>query len=74
MHIDREHKMARVETVMKGGDIILGCGEGPVWEPKTKSLLTVDIEEGDIHRYDSVTKSDTKIHIGTRFLYFDKFD
>ena len=60
--------MTRVEPVVKGGDKILGCGEGPVWEPKTKSLLSVDIEEGDIHRYDSVTKSDSKIHVG-KFLF-----
>ena len=61
--------MTRVEPVVKGGVGILGCGEGPVWEPKTKSLLSVDIEEGDIHRYDSVTKSDTKIHVGRLIIY-----
>ena len=39
-------------------------GEGPLWEPRTGSLLYVDIQGADVHRWDSHTGQDTKHHLG----------
>ena len=41
--------MVKIEAVVKEGDCVRGVGEGPAWNPKTKSLLYVDIFEGDLH-------------------------
>ena len=37
-------------------------GEGPYWDPSSKSLLYVDIIAGDVHKWDSNTQEDTKVH------------
>lgn len=34
-------------------------GEGPTWDPRTGTLIWVDILEAEIHRFDPVTGSDT---------------
>ena len=39
-------------------------GEGPHWDPISKSLFYVDIISGDVHKYDSTTGEDTKVHFG----------
>ena len=39
-------------------------GEGPYWEEDTNSLLYVDINECDVHRWDAKSGEDTKIHLG----------
>lgn len=38
-------------------------GEGPHWEDATQSLLYVDIKYMDVHRWNSVTDQDTKLHM-----------
>ena len=50
-----------VEVVSKHSSLI---GEGPVWEEKSATLIYVDIDRGDVHRYNPVTKEDTKSHVG----------
>ena len=42
-------------------------GEGPHWEPDSKCLMYVDINAGDVHRWNSETKEDGKVHIGKYF-------
>jgi gluconolactonase len=39
-------------------------GEGPHWDGNTKSLLYTDMWAGDVHKWDSVTGEDTKLHLG----------
>ena len=39
-------------------------GEGPYWEEATKSLVYVDITQGDVHRWSSITNEDTSLHLG----------
>ncbi len=39
-------------------------GEGPHWDPISKSLFYVDILCGDVHKYNSATGEDTKVHFG----------
>jgi hypothetical protein len=39
-------------------------GESPHWEEATQSVVYVDIRSGDIHKWNSVTKEDNKIHFG----------
>jgi gluconolactonase len=39
-------------------------GEGPYWEESSKSLVYVDILAGDVHRWNTVTGTDTKLHLG----------
>lgn len=39
-------------------------GEGPHWEESSKSLLYVDILSGDVHRWSTLTETDTKLHVG----------
>ena len=39
-------------------------GEGPHWEAASQSLLFVDIEQGEVHRYNTVTNRDSKIKLG----------
>ena len=43
-------------------------GEGPHWDPISKSLFYVDIISGDVHKYDSTTGEDTKVHFGKYML------
>lgn len=31
------------------------CGEGPHWDDTTQSLLFVDIDDGELHRWNSIT-------------------
>ncbi|KAK7508250.1 hypothetical protein BaRGS_00000489 [Batillaria attramentaria] len=38
-------------------------GEGPHWDDATKSLLYVDIKYMDVHRWNSVTGQDSKVHL-----------
>ena len=56
--------MVKIEAVLKGGDCVRSVGEGPVWNPKAKSLLYVDIFEGDLHRFETLTNTHAKIHVG----------
>ena len=51
-----------VSTVVKNA--CSGLGEGPHWEESTKSLLYVDINAGDVHRWNSVTGLDEVRHFG----------
>jgi len=46
----------------------LTTGEGPYWEETTNSLVYVDITQGDVHRWNSVTNEDSSLHLGS--LYF----
>ena len=39
-------------------------GEGPHWEADSKCLMYVDINAGDVHRWNSETKEDVKVHVG----------
>ena len=39
-------------------------GEGPHWEADSKCLMYVDINAGDVHRWNSETNEDTKLHVG----------
>jgi len=43
-------------------------GEGPYWEEVTKSLVYVDLTQGDVHRWSSVTNDDVSIHLGSMYL------
>ncbi|PVD23868.1 hypothetical protein C0Q70_17142 [Pomacea canaliculata] len=38
-------------------------GEGPHWDDTTQSLLYVDVIAHDVHRWNSVTGEDTKVHL-----------
>lgn len=38
-------------------------GEGPHWDDPTQSLLYVDIVAGDVHRWNSATGEDQKLHL-----------
>ncbi|KAL3868868.1 hypothetical protein ACJMK2_041625 [Sinanodonta woodiana] len=50
-----------VTVVVKNGASTVG--EGPHWEEATQTLLYVDILEGDVHRWNSITGQDEKIHL-----------
>ncbi len=39
-------------------------GEGPYWEDSSKTLLYVDIVAGDVHKFDTTTGQDSKVHLG----------
>lgn len=39
-------------------------GEGPVWDPRRRELLWVDISDGVIHRFDPETGADLPHHVG----------
>jgi len=47
----------------------LTTGEGPHWEEATNSLVYVDITQGDVHRWSSVTNEDTSLHLGSIHFY-----
>ena len=52
-----------VSTVIENATSTVG--EGPYWDPLAKSLLYVDINAGDVHKWNSETKEDVKVHFGT---------
>lgn len=39
------------------------CGEGPHWDERTQSLLSVDIPGQDVFRWDERTRTESKLHI-----------
>lgn len=51
----------KVKVVLKNACGILG--EGPHWENATQSLLYVDIKFMDVHRWNSLTGEDSKVHL-----------
>lgn len=63
--------MPNVEVLVKGH--VTGCGEGPFWEAKTKTLLQTDLFAGDIHRIDIASKTDSKLHVGMRCGHFSSY-
>ncbi|ESO82150.1 hypothetical protein LOTGIDRAFT_223508 [Lottia gigantea] len=50
----------QVETVLK--NIATTVGEGPHYDEATKMLLHVDLQAGNIHRYNTLTKIDEMRH------------
>ncbi|PVD23866.1 hypothetical protein C0Q70_17140 [Pomacea canaliculata] len=50
-----------VETAIKNSCSTIG--EGPHWDDASQSLLYVDIKALDVHRWNSVTGEDTKVHL-----------
>ena len=44
-------------------------GEGPHWEEKSQSLLFIDINSGELHKYDTKSNEDSKITLG-RYIMF----
>ena len=57
-----------VSTVLK--NVATTIGEGPHWDPVSKVLWFVDIESGDVHRYDPSTGQDIKAHVGESSFFF----
>lgn len=51
-----------VSVVLK--NVAMTTGEGPHWDDRCQSLYHVDINRGDVHKWDSITGEDTKVHIG----------
>ncbi|KAK7508219.1 hypothetical protein BaRGS_00000458 [Batillaria attramentaria] len=51
----------KVEVVLKNSCGLLG--EGPHWDDATQSLLYVDIKLMDVHRWNSLTGEDSKVHL-----------
>ena len=49
-------------------------GEGPHWDPVTKSLFYVDMLAGDVHKYDYMTGKDTKVHFGKCNFYMTQLE
>jgi sugar lactone lactonase YvrE len=41
-------------------------GEGPVWDARSSTLRWVDIERGEVHRFDPVSGVDTFFEVGER--------
>jgi sugar lactone lactonase YvrE len=39
-------------------------GEGPVWDPRSSTLRWVDIERGQVHRFDPASGTDTFFEVG----------
>lgn len=56
-------KMSVTVAIEKAAETV---GEGPHWDPVSKSLFYVDILAGDVHKWDSKTGEDTKVHFGTQ--------
>jgi gluconolactonase len=52
-----------VSVVLK--NICPSIGEGPHWDEKCQSLLYIDINNGEIHNYETSTGRDSKITLGT---------
>ncbi|KAK6194998.1 hypothetical protein SNE40_000519 [Patella caerulea] len=50
----------KVETFIK--NVATNVGEGPHWDPETQTLLYVDPEAGNLHRYNTLTKIDEMRH------------
>lgn len=50
-----------VEVVVKNSCTTVG--EGPHWDDTSQSLFYVDVRSLDVHRWDSVTGQDTKVHL-----------
>jgi len=48
----------------------LTTGEGPYWEEAASRLVYVDITQGDVHRWSSITNEDTSLHLGLLCLIF----
>ena len=48
-------------------------GEGPHWDPASGVLRYVDIQAGDVHRYNVKTGEDTKRHLGKFKSLHDSF-
>ncbi|XP_041377245.1 regucalcin-like [Gigantopelta aegis] len=49
-----------VEPVIKNS--CSSIGEGPHWDAASQSLFYVDIKRGDVHKWNSLTKEDSKMH------------
>jgi sugar lactone lactonase YvrE len=49
-------------------DVVLAAGarlgEGPVWDPRSSTLRWVDIERGEVHRFDPASGADTFFAVG----------
>jgi sugar lactone lactonase YvrE len=49
-------------------DLVLAAearlGEGPVWDPRSSTLRWVDIERGQVHRFDPASGADTFFEVG----------
>ncbi|KAJ8306467.1 hypothetical protein KUTeg_017012 [Tegillarca granosa] len=61
-----------VECILK--NVTHTVGEGPHWEESTKTLHYVDLQSGDLHRWNSVTGKDEGgylISIGKTLCHFD---
>jgi sugar lactone lactonase YvrE len=41
-------------------------GEGPIWDPRTSTLRWVDIERGEVHRFDPAPGTDTFFTVGEK--------
>jgi sugar lactone lactonase YvrE len=39
-------------------------GEGPVWDPRSSTMRWVDIERGQVHRFDPASGVDTFFEVG----------
>lgn len=50
-------------------DVVLSAaallGEGPVWDPRSSTLRWVDIDRGEVHRFDPASGADTFFEVGT---------
>ncbi|XP_064599480.1 regucalcin-like isoform X1 [Liolophura sinensis] len=49
-----------VSVVLK--NVAMTTGEGPHWDDRCQSLYYVDVQCGDVHKWDSITGEDTKVH------------
>ncbi|TDV53715.1 gluconolactonase [Actinophytocola oryzae] len=51
-------------------DVVLSTearlGEGPVWDARSSTLRWVDIERGEVHRFDPASGTDTFFEVGER--------
>ncbi len=45
-------------------DLHAECGEGPIWDPGTSTLIWVDIPPGRVHRYDPLSGQDEVYEVG----------
>ena len=56
--------MSSVQVEVVAHRSCTSTGEGPHWEESTQSLIYVDIQSGDVHRWDSESGEDVKYHVG----------